>query len=357
MNNFYTIYVVKPNDTLYDISNKFGVNLNRIIIANPSLNPNNIYPGMTIIIPLNNIVNPIINYSSFILERDIKNLKTIYPFLTVGSIGNSVMGKNIFYLKLGIGYKKIFYSASFHANEWITTPLLMKFVEDFSLAYTTNSYIYGYNARELYNNVSLYIVPMVNPDGVDLVTNNIDKNSAYYNNAKTISNNYSDIPFPDGWKANIEGVDLNLQFPVGWQQAKEIKYSQGFTSPSPRDFVGYGPLTAPESLAVYNFTLQNNFDLILAYHTQGQEIYWQFQNYAPYNAYSIGKAFSFVSGYTLADVPYTSSFAGYKDWFLQQYRKPGYTIEAGLGENPLPISQFYEIYNDNLGILILGMVL
>ena len=95
----------------------------------------------------------------------------------------------------------------------------------------------------------------------------------------------------------------------------------------------------------------------MAYHTQGKEIYWQFQNYAPPEAKEIGEIFSSVSGYKLADVPYDSSFAGYKDWFLQEYRNPGYTIEAGLGENPLPISQFNEIYNDNIGILVLGTVL
>lgn len=49
-------------------------------------------------------------------------------------------------------------------------------------------------------------------------------------------------------------------------------------------------------------------------------------------------------------------FAGYKDWFLQEYRRPGYTIEAGLGTNPLPLSQFNEIYNDNIGILVLGAI-
>jgi g-D-glutamyl-meso-diaminopimelate peptidase len=150
------------------------------------------------------------------------------------------------------------------------------------------------------------------------------------------------------------GVDLNLQFPAGWQNAKKIKYSQGITSPSPRDFVGYGPLTEPEALAIYNFTLNNNFDLIIAYHTQGKEIYWQFQDFAPSQSKPIGETFSYVSGYTLADVPYNSSFAGYKDWFLQEYRKPGYTIEAGIGNNPLPISQFSQIYRDNLGILVLG---
>lgn len=119
---------------------------------------------------------------------------------------------------------------------------------------------------------------------------------------------------------------------------------------------GHGPLVAPEAIALYNFTRFHNFRLILAYHTQGQEIYWQFQNYAPTEAEEIGETFANASGYRLADVPFASSFAGYKDWFLQEYRRPGYTIEAGIGNNPLPISQFDEIYNDNIGILVLGAI-
>lgn len=149
-------------------------------------------------------------------------------------------------------------------------------------------------------------------------------------------------------------MDLNLQFPAGWENAREIKFSQGFTSPAPRDFVGFAPLSAPESFAVYRFTLEHNFRLILAYHTQGKEIYWQFQNYAPPESLPIAKAFSQVSNYAVGDVPFNSSFAGYKDWFLQTYSRPGFTIEAGIGTNPLPISQFSQIYRDNLGILLLG---
>ena len=152
-------------------------------------------------------------------------------------------------------------------------------------------------------------------------------------------------------------MDLNLQFPAEWEIAREIKYSQGFNKPAPRDFVGYGPLTEPESLAIYDFTLSHNFRLTIAYHTQGKEIYWNFQNINPPDGYKIGLRFSEVSGYKLTEVPYNSSFAGYKDWFIQTYNRPGYTIEAGLGENPLPISQFNQIYSDNLGILILGAIL
>ena len=118
-----------------------------------------------------------------------------------------------------------------------------------------------------------------------------------------------------------------------------------------------GPLTEPEALAIYDFTLSHNFSLIIAYHTQGQEIYWNFQNINPPRGYEIGTRFASSSGYLLTDVPYNSSFAGYKDWFIQTYNKPGYTIEAGIGKDPIPISQFNEIYRDNLEILILGAVL
>lgn len=117
-------------------------------------------------------------------------------------------------------------------------------------------------------------------------------------------------------------MDLNLQFPAEWYKAKEIKFAQGFISPAPRDFVGFGPLTEPEALAVYNYTLSYPFSLVLAYHTQGREIYWKFQDYLPKNSYEIGKKFAESSGYDLSETPYNSSFAGFKDWFIQYFDRP-----------------------------------
>lgn len=304
------------------------------------------------------IVPTDISYGSNILSINLEGFSKKYPFLEQGNFGYSALGKNLKYLKFGNGSKQVFYSASIHANEWITSVLIMKFIENLSTAYLNKSTIWGYPAQELFNNYSLYLVPMINPDGVDLVVGNTQKYLPdIYAQAKKLSTNYPSIPFPNGWKANINGIDLNLQFPAEWETARINKYAQGYTKPGPRDFVGSRPLEASETLALYNFTLSKNFSLILAYHTQGEVIYWKFLNYLPPNSYEIGKHFSQVSGYLLESTPYSSGFAGYKDWFIQNYNRPGYTIEAGIGENPLPISQFQEIYNKNIGILILGMIL
>lgn len=296
-------------------------------------------------------------YTYDMFRSNLNTLKQTYPFLQIQMIGSSVLGKQIPCIRIGNGSKHVLYAASFHANEWITTPVLMKFIEDFCISYTSNTDIYGYSPKEIFSQVTIHLVPMVNPDGVDLVTGNLSTSSSAYLAAKEIARLYPSIPFPDGWKANIVGVDLNLQFPADWYKAKQIKYSQGFTSPAPRDFVGEGPLTEPEAFAIYDYALSYPFVLMLAYHTQGKEIYWKYQNYLPERSYFIAQQFSNTSGYILSETPYNSSFAGFKDWFISYYNKPGYTIEAGLGENPLPISQFDEIYQDNLGILVLGAIL
>lgn len=303
---------------------------------------------------MTNIVPTNIIYSSSITEEIISRLIETYPFLVLSVIGESVMGRPIFCIQIGTGEKEVFYNASFHANEWITTPVLLKFIEEYARAYAGGESLYGVRADWLFEHYKLYLVPLVNPDGVDLVNGKIE-DAFYLNQAGGIAADYPQIPFPDGWKANIDGIDLNLQFPAGWEEARRIKSAQGYTSPAPRDFVGDAPLVAPESRAVYEFTKEHDFLLILAYHTQGRVIYWKYLDYNPAGAAEIAQYFHWVSGYTVEETPLVSGYAGYKDWFIMQYNRPGFTIEAGEGINPLPIGQFDTIYEENKRILLGGM--
>ena len=142
------------------------------------------------------IVPTNVSYNYSLMSQNLASLNRTYPFLNIQTVGNSVLGKNIYVVKLGKGTKKVFYSASIHANEWITSVLLMKFIEDYCIAYNNNSRLYGYSVRRLFNSVSIYIMPIVNPDGVDLVTGNLNKASLTYLNALNISRQFPDIPFP-----------------------------------------------------------------------------------------------------------------------------------------------------------------
>ena len=297
------------------------------------------------------IVNTEIPITAASCERMIREIVAAYPFCRTETITSTAFQRPISTLVIGTGPRKVLFTAAHHANEWITALVLLKYAEDLAEAIRTDGILFGQKAREMAEAVTIYLIPMVNPDGVDLVVGAIEPGNIQYDLAQRLARDYPSIPFPNGWKANLLGVDLNLNYPAGWLQAREIKFSQGYTTPGPRDYVGRAPLDQMETKALAEFTEFLDPQLVLAYHSQGKEIYWQFRDYFVPGAKELGEVMARVSGYALADTPYESSFAGYKDWFIQQFRRPGYTIEVGSGENPLPLSQFPEIYRDNVPLL------
>lgn len=346
----YTTHIVKSGDSFYSIAKMHNTDIDSIKYANPYVKENNLIIGTKIIVPLGAYVTVTnLNYNSFLTECIITGIAVRYPFIQCVPIGKSVWGNMIYLLKIGAGDRQVFFNAEHHANEWITTPLVLKFIEDYAKVYLTGSGLASQNALNLYNSVTLFAVAAVNPDGIDIVNDAADPNML--KDVISFSQNYPSIEFPSGWKANANGVDLNLQYPAGWENAKKIKYSMGYTLPGPRDFVGQNPLEEPECRCVYDLTIQNQFVLTISYHTQGAVIYWKFLDYNPENSRKIGVRLADASGYELEDTPYSSGYAGYKDWFIQTYIRPGYTVEAGTGVNPLPIGDFDTLYAKNYPLM------
>lgn len=347
----YDTYTIRPSDTLYNIARKYYTNLTLLMAANPGLDPYNLRIGQTVTVPYGiNVVDTNIDYTYDVLQHDIKGLKARYPFIETGVAGHSSLGRELSYIRLGTGSNEVFYNAAHHALEWITSPVLMKFAEDYAKAYALGTEISGFDPREMWENSSIYIIPMVNPDGVDLVLNGLQRSNPNY--TELIRWNRGSTDFSKDWQSNNNGVDLNHNYNAAWEESKQAEAALGITGPGPTRFSGPYPESEPESRAVADFTRDHDFRLVMAYHSQGEVIFWNFENLAPPEAQTIGESLAGLSGYELAEPEGPASYAGYKDWFIQDYRRPGYTVEVGRGTNPLPISQFDTIYADNRPMLL-----
>ncbi|MBQ3010248.1 MAG: peptidoglycan-binding protein [Oscillospiraceae bacterium] len=353
----YFTHAVGRGDTFYNLARRYHTSLRAIETANPNTNAAHLHIGSLVTVPLSFPVVPTgINWSSDVLDCVIDGLCARYPFLRSRTVGRSAMGKPLYALTIGNGRRKVLYNAAHHANEWITTPILLRFAEELAAAYAKDTLLHNIPAAEILKIARFVLVPCVNPDGMDLVTGFLSDCPTAERTAR-IAEKYPNIPYPDGWKANIRGVDLNLQYPAAWEQARDIKAAQGYTSPAPRDYVGTAPLTQPEARAMVRLTELVSPDRILAYHTQGEVIFPNFMDFEPRGAKVLAWRLAAASGYDVLETPPESAYAGYKDWFIQTYNRPGYTIEAGLGNNPLPMEDFDKIYAHNLPILVLTATL
>ncbi|MFD2613307.1 M14 family metallopeptidase [Paenibacillus gansuensis] len=275
---------------------------------------------------------------------DLRRLTRRYAFMKVETIGHSALGRPIPAVSIGEGPLKVQFNGSFHANEWITTLLLMKFAEDYAEGVQSGQHLEGVPAVRLTKESTLFIVPMVNPDGVELAVRGLPFDHPRFHQLLAWNNGSTDF---SGWKANANGVDLNDQFPANWEAECARR---AVNKPGPRDYGGTAPLTEPEAKAMEAFTDAHRFDRVFAFHTQGKEIYWNYRGLEPPESAPLVKEFALASGYQ--PVSLSDSDAGFKDWFIQKYRRPGFTVEAGYGSNPLPIEQFDPIYDEVLGLML-----
>ena len=256
--------------------------------------------------------NNIYRYES--LLNDIEELKKINPQIPIYSIGKSVKGQEIYAIKIGCASRKIFLNGCHHGMEWLTAKILIEFSKQIAC--------HQHNLT-----TTVYIVPMVNPDGVEI--------------SASVEN----------WQANARGVDLNHNYDALWELSKQTEINYGIVGPGPTRFGGEYPESEPETRSIANFTRQNKFDAAFALHSQGQVIYYDFCGIVPQGTEDYLKRFEHVSNYVRDTPDGIASYGGFKDWFIKKFKKPAFTIEVGLGENPLPLSDFDKVYSEALPIL------
>lgn len=275
---------------------------------------------------------------------EVEKIVDTYDFIEKNVIGYSVMNKPIYSLKIGTGTRKVFINCAHHGLEYLTSAFIMNFLREYAKAIDENGDICKRNARDLYENITLFVVPMVNPDGVDIAVNGIDITNPYHQKLVSEVGVHS---FNRVWQANINGVDINHNYNAGWRVVK--------TRPGATKYSGPYVESEPETKAMVKFIRDTGFDMLIAFHSQGGEIYYDYDGMMAENSKSIARKMAQESGYKLCVPTGSASFGGCKDWFIKEFGKAGFTVEIGHGKNPLPIEMLCDIYDENAALIVASM--
>jgi g-D-glutamyl-meso-diaminopimelate peptidase len=290
-------------------------------------------------------------YSFDEMEKDLFLLKERFP-IELQSIGKSEKGRDLWAARLGKGEKSLLLVGTHHGREWMTTSLLMKMLEKYAIAYKQGEKLGSYSPQ-LLDEVSIWFVPMINPDGVSIQQGNLSRLSFTEKIAIWQMNTYSFNWIR--WKANAKGVDLNRQYPAGWNTVTaEVE------KPSYQFYKGRRPFEAKEVQALSSFT-QNIKPLIaVSYHTSGREIFWYYQNKRKHviRDYMLAKKTAQLTRYKLSMPENHAMGSGFTDWFITEFERPAMTIELSylVDETEPPLSVFPEEWQRNqfVGIMLVN---
>ena len=260
------------------------------------------------------------------------------------SVGESVMEKKIYCVKYGKGGRKILANGAHHGLEQITAAFLMRFLREYAASVEGGTEMFGYDTNALYEKVGLYVIPMVNPDGVDIAINGLDITNKYHRRLISLVGIHS---FNRVWQANANGVDINHNYDAHWSVVERM--------PGPTKYSGPYAESEPETRAVTEFVRGEGFDMLVAFHSQGREIYYDFDGIAAERDRAAADRMSRASGYPVCVPAGSAAFGGCKDWFVKEFGGGGFTIEMGSGKNPLPEKMLDDIFEENSKILLSAM--
>jgi carboxypeptidase T len=286
------------------------------------------------------------------LERDLLALQEAYPTLArVFDIGDSLEQRNIYALKISDNVNldeeeaEVAFLGCHHAREWISVevPYLLG-------KYLVENYNSNPGIKELVDQSEIWIVPLVNPDGLE----------------------YS-IHFYRYWRKNRRdngdgsyGVDPNRNYGYMWG------YDNQGSSPNPSSTVyrGPSPFSEPETQAIRDLFSMRNFLAMITFHNYSQVILypWGYTDLCTEKnalffemAADMSELMQSVNGdfyaYGQAGVALYLTNGDTTDWTYGTYGIPSFTIE--LPPVDVPHGGFFNaeediqpIFNENLPAML-----
>lgn len=290
------------------------------------------------------IVNPYVRYDYSHMTRDMQKLQKKSAF-EVEIIGKTFEGRDIPMAVAGEGTKKVLLVGAHHGREYITSAYLMRSLELLLDISARSTIVQGMETGLLLHKKKLYIIPMLNPDGVNISIYGPD--AAQY--PKRIRKMRLIGPTYETWKSNANGVDLNRSYPCLFEQKSTL-----VNSPASELYKGEAPGRENEVEALMRLCDQENFCAAASFHSKGEEIVWADRNSVTQipEAEKMAEALARVSGYKV--MPPSADPAGYtagfENWFRERYKRPCFLIKIspyGNGFIPYPMKDFDSLVWEN----------
>ncbi len=257
-----------------------------------------------------------------------------YPMLSRRALGTSILGRELPLLELGEGRERILYVGTHHGMEWLTSALLLRFCEELCLAAAAKRTVYGIQLNYILRRRTLCFLPMLNPDGAAIQQGEQTPGDPLAARRERM-NGSTDF---SRWQANARGVDLNHNYDAGFRAYKRVEASLGIEGGGPTRYSGEYPESEPETAALAGWIRTVRPRGIYTFHTQGEEIY------CAAAAEADARRLASLCDYRLACPEGAAAYGGLTDWAGGVLGIPSYTVECGLGENPLPPTDLPQIY-------------
>ena len=265
-------------------------------------------------------------------------------------IGISLDKRDIYCLRIGNpnAKKSVLVTAGIHGREYMNPYFVMDNIEEmlnnYDVMYSNKKYTY----RELYDKVCLYVIPMVNPDGISIA-----QEGAKAIQNKTLRKNVIKIQKRlrisySRWKGNARNVDLNRNFPSGWEKLPS-KRKEGTS--------GSKAGSEPETKYLMSFVNKIKPSTVINYHSMGEIIYWGYAAKKSSTFYkqsvSLKKISSKLTGYYAMPAHKSKAKACgcFEDWLAYKKKIPNLCIETGYVACPLPKNQYNRLYKKNKRVI------
>ena len=256
-----------------------------------------------------------------------KLLENINSLKNVTNVGITTLGTPIPMVSLG---KKrdggVLIVGAVHAREYITAYLLYELIKEYDGDYPVD------------------VIPILNIDGVTLCKEGLNELPLKLKERTTLLRLNDGSTDFSKWKANVRGVDINVNFPADWGKGKS-----NVTRPAPENSIGPCPFSERETVCIMDVINNNDYALVVAYHSKGEEVYYGFGDNRLYK--SEAQTFANYLDYKLKRTP--DSAGGIKDYFTLTTGRLGLTVEVGKDTlpHPYPLTELPNLIKQHSGVI------